>query len=237
MKVIRKSFQKFIDLKMTKKLLIAISLFFSGLTVYSQEVPIEEEDPEKIVREVVKLEVDRAKFAPKPVAVAATGKKGKKKVVVEEPVAVPDTGNPLMPAPIAEVLKRSQHWYKLKNKVFHKAHGTNSGNSVSCNVSFPYKEKVFNPQYNLDGKITMDILIEAKDGKYRYTIKNIKHMADKSENSGEDIFLLIPKCGSGRVEAKQWVKIKAEALADASKLADDLKAMMKKDLDTKKDDW
>lgn len=224
---------------MTKKFIISFFLFFTTLAVYSQEVPIEEEpDPEKIVREVVKLEVDRAKFAPKPAAVAPTGgKKGKKKVVVEEPVVVPDTGNPLMPAPIAEVLKRSQHWYKLKNKKFVKSHGTNSGNSVSCNVSVPYKEKVFNTLYSLDGNITMDIVIEAKEGKYRYTIKNIKHVATKTENSGDDVFSLVPKCGSGKIEAKQWVKIKAEALADAQLVADDLKIQMKKDLDTKKDDW
>ncbi len=220
---------------MTNRLLVFLVMFFSASCFFSQELV--EEDPSKMVREVVKLEVERAKFAPPPpVHTETKGKKGKKKQV-EEPPAVPDTGNPLMPAPVGEVLKRAHGWFKTKNAKYAKSNGTNSGSSVSCKVEFDYKQKVFNTLYDVDGKITMEVLIEAKEGKYRYTIKNIKHLATKPELSGGDVYLTVPACGSTNIEAKLWTKIKAEALADAAIVADDLKSKMKLEADSKKDDW
>jgi len=117
---------------MIKKYLILV-FFISQIVVLAQD----KEDNSKMIREIVKLEVDKTKFAVKPTpapVVETTGKKGKKKKVVEEPPAVEpgaaDTSNPYIPAPIAEVLKRAQNWYTIKPEKFTKSSGTNSGQSV-----------------------------------------------------------------------------------------------------------
>ncbi len=225
-----------------KNTFIIFILLLSGLTISAQE----KEDEKKLIREVVKLEVDKTKFAPpkppvtEPV-VEAKGKKGKKKSEPPPPPPIeegaPETTKPFIPAPKAEVLKRAQNWYTLKNEKIKKSNGTNSGEKVSCNLSFPFKQKVLNPENEVDGTISMDLIIEAKEGKYRYTIKNIKHQAAKAGMSCGDIYSVVPECGSMRVSDKTWKLIKKEAFINAQIVAEDLKAIMIKDVDNKKDDW
>ena len=207
-------------------------------------ISISQEDEKKMIRDIVVVEVERAKFAPKVVAVVTPtvaevkGKKDKKTpVVVETPVEeAPDTLPPLMPAPQAEILKRAQNWYTLKTKKFIKAGGTNSSSSVSCNVTFAYKQKVLNPENDVDGKITMDIIIEAKEGKYRYTVKNIKHIATKKGLSGGDIYAEVPEAGSMAITDRTWKHIRSESFAYAKILTDDLKAAIKEGVKPK-DEW
>ena len=221
-----------------KKVIFVLVLILSGFVMLAQE----KEDETKVIREVIKLQVDKNKYAPKhePVPVAETkGKKGKKKV--EEPPppepGEPDTTNPFIPAPQAEVLKRAQHWYTLKNDKIKKANGTNSGEKVSCNVTFPFKQKVLNPVDDVDGSISMDLIIEAKEGKYRYTIKNIKHQAKRADMSGGDIYAVVPECGSMKVSDKTWKLIKKEAFINAQVVAEDLKEKMNREVEGKKDEW
>ncbi len=223
-----------------KKLFLILVLFLTNFAIQAQE----KEDETKLIREVVKLDVDKTKFAPpkpEPVAVVETkGKKGKKKVIEEPPPVeegAPDTTNPFIPAPQAEVLKRAQNWYTLKNEKIKKANGTNSGKTVSCNLSFPFKQKSLNPENDVDGTISMDLIIEAKEGKYRYTIKNIKHQAKKPGMSGGDVYAVVPECGSMKVSDRTWKSIKKEAFINAQIVAEDLKAVMIKDVDSKKDEW
>lgn len=221
-----------------KKIVFVLVFILTGFIVSAQE----KEDETKMIREVVKLDVDKAKFAPKPepVPVVETkGKKGKKKVEEPPPVeeGAPDTTNPFIPAPQAEVLKRAQNWYTLKNDKIKKANGTNSGKSVSCNVTFPFKQKVLNPVDDVDGTISMDLIIEAKEGKYRYTIKNIKHQAKKAGMSGGDVYAVVPECGSMKVSDKTWKLIKKEAFIKAQLVAEDLKEKMNREVESKKDDW
>lgn len=221
------------------KNIILLALFALPFICFSQE----KEDEKKMIRDVVNVEVDRAKFAPKitatPTVATITDKKGKKKPVevVETPAEeVVDTLPALMPAPLAEILKRAQGWYALKNKKFIKASGTNSGKSVACNVMFTFKQKILNPENDVDGKITMDIVIEAKEGKYRYTIKNIKHIANKKAMSGGDIYLEVPEAGSMTITDRTWKHIRSESFAYAKILTDDLKAAMKAEI-VVKDEW
>ena len=224
-----------------KKIIFVLVFVLSGFVISAQE----KEDETKLIREVVKLQVDKTKFAPPkpatPEPVTETkGKKGKKKVVEEPPpieAGEPDTTNPFIPAPQAEVLKRAQHWYTLKNEKIKKANGTNSGEKVSCNVSFPFKQKVLNPENEVDGSISMDLIIEAKEGKYRYTIKNIKHKASKAGMSCGDIFAAVPECGSMKVSDKTWKLIKKEAFINAQVIAEDLKEQMNREVQSKKDEW
>ncbi len=220
---------------MLKQILIFFPLFFSSFIVSSQE----KEDESKMIRDIVVVEVERAKFAPKPPPPPVTEIKGKKhKKVVEEPVEpVADTLPPLMPAPAQEVLKRAQSWYTAKSSKFVKANGANSGKSVSCNISFIYKQKLLNPENEVDGKITMDILIDAKEGKYRYTIKNIKHKANKQGMSGGDIYAVVPECGSLNVNDRTWKQIKTQSFINAQLVVEDLKAAMKEEVHSDKEEW
>jgi hypothetical protein len=224
-----------------KKYLLILVLFAVKLSLVAQE----KEDEKNLIREVVKLEVDKNKFAPpkaaEPPVTDAKGKKGKKKI--EEPPppppeeGAPDTTNPFIPAPAGEVLKRAQHWYTLKNPKIKKSNGTNSGQTVSCNLSFPFKQKLLNPENDVDGTISMDLVIEAKEGKYRYTIKNIKHKANKAGMSGGDVYAVVPECGSMKLSDKTWKIIKKEAFTDANLVVEDLKEKMNKEVEAKKDDW
>jgi hypothetical protein len=224
--------------KMKKIILVALI----SLSVVGKAQKEDKEDPKKIVREVITLEVERALHTVAPVTVVTPTvppKKGKE-VVAEAPIegeAPPDTLSPLIPAPLSEVVKRAQYWYNSKSAKFTKSNGTNVGNNTQCNVSVKFKQKALNPENEVDGKITMEIIIEAKEGKYRYTIKNMAHQANKQGMSGGDIYLVVPECGSMLLGDRTWKLIKAEALMAAKLIADDLKATMKKEINTEKDEW
>lgn len=216
--------------------LIFTGLFILPLISFCQE----KEDPAKMFRDIVTVEVDRAKFAPKPaVVVAPVDPKAKKKKKVEEPPPeeVPDTLPPTMPAPQTEILKRAQAWYIVKADKYVKSNGSNSGKSVTCNATFTFKQKLLNPENDVDGKISMDISIEAKEGKYRYTIKNIKHKANKQGMSGGDVYAIVPECGSMSLSDRTWKHIKAEAFADAKLVIEDMKNFMKDEVSENKEEW
>lgn len=221
---------------MIKRVLLFFALVAAPFLTYSQE---EEEDNSKMVREVVPVLVDKAKFAPHPPAHTEDhSKKGKKKKHVEPPPEVaPDTGNPMMPAPIGEITKRAVNWSKVKNPKYKKTNTATSGGTITCSVAFPYKQKILNPENEVDGNITMDVIVEAKEGKYRYTIKNIKHKADKEGMSGGDIYLPVPECGSMKITDQTWKHIRSAAYTGIAVVVDELKAKMKEDGDKKKDDW
>lgn len=225
---------------MPRYFLLLLAFLLPSL-IFSQQ----KEDPTKMIREVIGVEVEKSKFAPPPSSAphhtVTETKKGKKKTVVEEPPppteAAPDTGNPYMPAPIAEVVKRAQNWYKSENKKFVKSNGANSGNNVTCTVTFPFKQKQLNPENDVDGKISMDVIIEAKEGKFRYTVKNIKHKADRAGMSGGDIYSEVPECGSMKINDRTWKHVRSDAFADIQVLVEDLKKKMKEGVTEEKDEW
>jgi hypothetical protein len=215
-----------------KKIILAATLI--SLSIIGKAQKDEKEDPKKMVREVIVLEVDRALHT--TAAVAVPPKKTNTETPVEGEVP-PDTLSPLIPAPLNEVVKRAQYWYNSKSIKFIKSNGTNVGNNTQCNVSVKFKQKALNPENEVDGKITMDVIIEAKEGKYRYTIKNMIHQANKQGMSGGDIYLIVPECGSMLLGDRTWKLIKAEALAAAKLVADDLKMTMKNEINIAKDEW
>jgi hypothetical protein len=226
---------------MTNRILLVFALFVLPFIGFSQEEG--EEDNTKMVREVVTVMVDKAKFAaptPPPPAEDHSKKGGKKKKHHEEPPPTEptaDTGATTMPAPISELVKRANNWSKFKNNKYKKVNAVNSGSNITVTAEFPYKQKVLNPENDVDGSITMDVIIEAKDGKYRYTIKNIKHKANKPGMSGGDIYLQVPECGSMKINEQTWKHIKSAAFTDIAIVQDELKAKMKEDGDKKKDEW
>ena len=106
-------------------------------------------------------------------------------------------------------------------------------------MSFVYKTKELNPTDKVEGEINMTVTIEAKEGKYRYTINNIRHKATLGDFSGGDVYTSVPECGSMKLTDLSWKHIKAAAFADAKMVADDLKAKMTQSSGDapKKDDW
>ncbi|MBK9283981.1 MAG: hypothetical protein IPM51_06625 [Sphingobacteriaceae bacterium] len=217
---------------------------FSLLVLPNLITAQEEEDPKKMFRDIVNVQVDRAKYStpkakPEPVVEDPKNKK-KKKYVEEIPVEPePDTLPPDMPAPAAEIIKRAQAWYvaPVPSKKFVKSNGSNSGKSVTCSATFIFKQKVLNPESECDGKIILDISIEAKEGKYRYTVKNIKHVATKPGMSGGDIYAIVPECGSMKINDRTWKLIKNESLKAGQIIVDDIKAFMKEEVPEKNDEW
>lgn len=222
---------------MIKKVFILSALFLLPFIGLSQQ----KEDVSKMFRDVVNVQVDRSKFAPAapptPAVTETVGKKGKKKKVEIPVEPTPDTLSAMIPAPMGEIVKRAQNWTTLKHLKFTKSGATNAGNTISCNVTFPYKQKVLNPENAVDGSFTMDVIIEAKEGKYRYTIKNIKHIALKPGMSGGDIYAAVPEAGSMSITDNTWKRVRSEAFTDAKIVIEDLKAKMAEGVETEKDEW
>ena len=228
---------------MIRKIILTLFLTVSASLAVSQ-ADKDKEDESKMLREVINVQVDKAKFA-KPAVPAAppvetTGKNGKKKTTEEPPVeAAPDTSSPVIPAPVSELVKRAQLWSEdNKSKQYTKSN-CSGGNSTVCQVSFPYKVKELNPTDKVEGEITMTVTIEAKEGKYRYTVNNLKHKALVADASGGDVYATVPECGSMKLSDLSWKHIKSAAFADAKIVADDLKAKMAQFSGDapKKDDW
>lgn len=225
-----------------KKLVLFAALIMAAPFVSSAQD--EEEDPKRMIREVVNVEMEKPKeVKPPPVVVEEPkGKKGKKKHVEEEPPPVEENfeseGPTLVPATPAELSKRATSWYNTKSKKYAKEQGSNSSTKMTCVISAPYKPKELNPTNDVEGKLTMNVTIEFKEGKYRYTIDKMEHTATRGVCSGGDVFNDVPACGSMNLNSGTWKQIKSAALAQAKLVADDLKATMAKPVsEAKKDDW
>jgi hypothetical protein len=225
---------------MIRKIILTSLLTASASFAFSQTD--KKEDESKMVREVINVQVDKAKFAaPVPPAPAEpTGKNGKKKPAEAPPAeAAPDTSSPVIPAPVSELIKRAQNWSNDTKSTKYTKSNCTGGSSTVCQVSFPYKIKELNPTDKVEGEITMTVTIDAKEGKYRYTINNIKHKANVADGSGGDVYSAVPECGSMKLSDLSWKHIKSAAFADAKLVADDLKdkmAQLSGDA-PKKDDW
>ncbi|MEO8760160.1 MAG: hypothetical protein ABI388_03535 [Bacteroidia bacterium] len=223
---------------MIKKFILATILTASASFAFAQDK--EKEDESKMIREVINVQADKSLFTVKTPP-PAPNKNGKKHVEEVEPAA-PDTSNPLIPAPAFELAKRAQNWSNDKpvaNSKYTKNNCSANGNMATCQFTFIYKVKDLNPTEKVDGEITMTITVEAKEGKYRYTVNNIRHKATVSDVSGGDVFANVAECGSMKISDLTWKKIKSAAFADAKVITDDLKAKMDKPSGetVKKDDW
>lgn len=226
---------------MIRKLLLASILTASASFAFAQDK--EKEDETKMIREVINVQADKSLFADKtpPPAPAAPAKNGKKTTEAPPPEpAAPDTSSTMIPAPAFELAKRAQIWSNEKpgSAKYTKNNCTANGNQASCQLTFPYKVKELNPTEKVDGEITMTVTIEAKEGKYRYTINNIRHKATSAGASGGDIYAPVAECGSMKISDVTWKHVKSAAFADAKIAADDLKAKMDKpSAEAQKNDW
>lgn len=137
-----------------------------------------------------------------------------------------------------ELLKRATAWIKVETDKYKKTNGTTTGSKAECLVSFPVKPKELNPQVDYTGKITMKVVIECKDSKYRYTVSEIKHTSKNGTTTGGSIDNVVPECGSMGMHELVWKKLKGEALRDAGLVVTDLKTgMTMLQPETKADEW
>ncbi|GIV26704.1 MAG: hypothetical protein KatS3mg027_0518 [Bacteroidia bacterium] len=136
-----------------------------------------------------------------------------------------------------ELLNRATVWAQKKHPKYDKVNAVGGTTKVELEAEFKIKPKELNPPYDFTGKIVMHVKIEVKDGKYRYTINKVKHIADNGKNSGGDITKEIAECGSMFLPEMTWKKIKAEAIKDANVLAEDIKDAMSTPYKAVSDEW
>ena len=149
-----------------------------------------------------------------------------------------DTGK-AGPMNSTEILKRAVNYVKIETPKYTKGSGVTTGSKAECLATFFYKSKELNPQADADGTFTMHISVDAKEGKYRYTISKINHVAKNPEFSGGDVYGDVPKCGSMKIPPELWKKLRSQALKNAVLLTNDLKEAMKisSDAPVKGDEW
>lgn len=202
------------------KLVFAAALVTNVSFSYAQEVVKKDE---KKIQEVITMSAD-----PVP-------------VVPNEDGSMPpaDTSTATKPMAQSEILKRAVNWVKLENPKYVKATGVTSGSKAECVVTFKYKPKELNPQADVEGTFTMHVSIEAKEGRYRYTISKIMHNAKNAAYTGGDIYNDVPQCGSLKLGDELWKKMRSEAFKNVNVIVIDLKEGMKKPSTevTNPDEW
>ena len=127
----------------------------------------------------------------------------------------------------SEILKRAVNFVKMESTKYTKGNGVTTGTKAECIVTFNYKPKELNPVADVQGTITMHISIDAKEGKYRYTISKLNHNAKNAEYTGGDVYNEVPKCGSMKLPPDIWKRIRSEAFKQSGIIANDIKEAMK----------
>ena len=127
---------------------------------------------------------------------------------------------------VGDLMKRAMAWTKAESDKYIKTGITNSGTKVECMASFPVKPKELNPGVDFTGKITMKVVIECKDSKYRYTVSDIKHISKTGNTNGGSVDNVVPECGSMGMNELVWKKLKGQALVGAGLVVADIKTGM-----------
>ncbi|MDP3555780.1 MAG: DUF4468 domain-containing protein, partial [Bacteroidota bacterium] len=130
--------------------------------------------------------------------------------------------------PASELLKRAVNWVKLESSRYGKTSGITTGSKAECTATFPVKPKELNPEVDYTGKISMKVIIECKDNKYKYTISNIKHISTSGRTSAGSIDNKVPECGSMIMGDIVWKKLRGIALKGVGVVAEDIKEGMNK---------
>lgn len=168
----------------------------------------EAKSDEKKIQEVVSLMADAVSMPPN-----ADG-------------SIPADTNPPKGMAASEILKRAVNFVKIESKKYTKGNGVTTGSKAECLISFPYKPKELNPSADVQGTISMHVSIDAKEGKYRYTISKISHNAKIADYSGGDVYSEVPKCGSMKMPPDIWKRIRSEAFKQSAIVVADLKEAM-----------
>ena len=135
--------------------------------------------------------------------------------------------NPPKGMAASEILKRAVNFARIESSKYTKGNAVTSGSKAEFVATFSYKPKELNPSADVQGTITMHLSIEAKEGKYRYTISKINHNAKNIDYRGGDVYSEVPECGSMKLPPEIWKRIRGEAFKQSAVLASDLKEAMK----------
>jgi hypothetical protein len=187
------------------------TLFYTAVVLFSVNSLSAQEakKDEKKIQEVVTMMAD-----PLPSTPNADG-------------SLPVDTNPPKGMAANEILKRAVNFVKMENKKYTKGNGVTTGSKAECVVTFAYKPKELNPTADVQGTITMHLSIDAKEGKYRYTISKLNHNAKNGDYTGGDIYGEVPKCGSMKLPPDMWKRLRSEAFKQSAILANDVKEAMK----------
>jgi hypothetical protein len=187
------------------------TLFYTAVVLFSVNSLSAQEakKDEKKIQEVVTMMAD-----PLPSTPNADG-------------SLPVDTNPPKGMAASEILKRAVNFVKMENKKYTKGNGVTTGSKAECVVTFAYKPKELNPTADVQGTITMHLSIDAKEGKYRYTISKLNHNAKNGDYTGGDIYGEVPKCGSMKLPPDMWKRLRSEAFKQSAILANDVKEAMK----------
>lgn len=140
--------------------------------------------------------------------------------------------------PASELIKRGVKWVKKENPKFDKLNGVNTSKKVECTVAFFIKPKQLNPECDYTGNITMKVVIECKDAKYRYTVSDITHVSKSGKTSGGSIDNTVPECGSMIMNDNIWKKLRGQAIGMANVVIEDLRDTMVRESDEpSEDEW
>lgn len=139
--------------------------------------------------------------------------------------------------PASELLKRAVNWVKLETNLCDKTNGVTTTTKAECVAIFKIKPKELNPECDYTGTISLKVIIDCKDNKYRYTVYQIKHISKSGKTSGGSIDNVVPECGSMVMNDVTWKKIKGEGIKSAERIVNDLKEQMKKDSKGAGDEW
>lgn len=179
-------------------------------------------------------------------------KKDEKKIqevitIMADPISLPpdaegnivsDT-NPPKGMNVSEILKRAVNFAKIESSKYTKGNAVTTGSKAEFVATFNFKPKELNPTADVQGTITMHLSIEAKEGKYRYSISKINHNSKNPDYRGGDVYNEVPECGSMKMPPDIWKRIRSEAFKQSAVLASDLKEAMKKSSSTplNSDEW
>ena len=198
-------------------LIFSLLFLFSADYIKAQEI----KKDEKKIQEIIAMMAD-----PLPLTPNADG-------------SLPVDTNPPKPMASDEILKRAINFVKKESSKYSKGNRVTTANKAEFLASFNYKPKELNPVADVQGTITMHVSVEAKEGKYRYTISKINHNAKNGDYSGGDVYNEVPACGSMKLPSDLWKRIRSEAIKHSSVIINDLKEAMKISSSTPvdSDDW
>ena len=139
--------------------------------------------------------------------------------------------------PAVEYFKRANNWLKAEKKDYEVKPGTAGGSKLEFLATFLVKPKELNPEVDYNGKVTMNVLIECKDNRYKHTIYDIKHISKTGKATGGSIDNIVPECGGMIMGEVPWKKLRGEALKLAGKVAKDIKDGMAIDSGSSQEEW
>jgi hypothetical protein len=88
------------------------------------------------------------------------------------------------------------------------------------------------------GSVNYNIIIAAKEGKYKYSLSGFYHESNRSQfGSGGDMNNAVPDCGEELTSLAAWAEIKADCKAKAEKIVQELKETMSSAATNSEEDW